>query len=110
MTKFLLSVGFIALAGLGTAHAQTAARGTFTSPAVRYEQRTEQTQQFEPRTRLRGRVAEVGAIPRAARGNPVQMINPRAPRRYYGHPEETVVADPQNPNRLVGVILFGLRW
>ncbi len=62
----------------------------------------------------------VGAFPRAARGNPLQMLNPRAPQRYRGTPDETVVADvsPTSPQRTrgesansyVGVILFGLRW
>jgi hypothetical protein len=104
MKKFFIAASLIGLAGIGTAQAQTA-RGTFTAPATAEPRR----EYFEQRTPLRGRTTEVGAIPRA-RGNPAQMLNPRAPRRYYGHPDETVVADPQNPNRIVGIIFFGLRW
>jgi hypothetical protein len=109
MKKFLLAAFVIGAAAIGsatTAEAQTTGvRGTFTHPHVPTE-RDRTLDRVTPRTTTR----EVGAIPRAARGNPAQMVNPRAPQRYYGHPEETVVTDPQNPNRVVGIILFGLRW
>ena len=53
----------------------------------------------------------VGAIPRAARGgNPIQMLNPRAPRRYFGPVNDTVTYDQDNPSRITGIIFFGLRW
>ncbi len=58
-----------------------------------------------------GKGQAAGALPRAARGgNPVQMINPTAPREYYGAPEDTVAPDTQDPRRYTGVILFGLRF
>lgn len=52
----------------------------------------------------------VGALPRAARGNPLQMVNPLAPRKYYGTPDETVTYDQYNPSHITGIIFFGLRW
>jgi hypothetical protein len=62
----------------------------------------------------------VGALSRAARGNPAQMINPAAPQRYYASPDETVSGeDPDrarnagaesNHFRSTGVILFGVRF
>ena len=62
----------------------------------------------------------VGAFVRGARGgNPIQLLNPRAPQRYRGAHEDTVVAEtsstPQrnlgeNPNRYAAVVLFGIRW
>ncbi len=57
----------------------------------------------------------VGAFPRVSR-NPIQLLNPLAPRRYYGPPEETVTWEPYfNRDRfsgspITGLILFGLRW
>ncbi|MGI9086212.1 MAG: hypothetical protein ACR2HH_00490 [Chthoniobacterales bacterium] len=64
----------------------------------------------------------VGAFVRGAHGgNPLQLINPRAPRKYRGSPEDTVVADtpssssPQrnrgeSPNRYAAVVLLGISW
>lgn len=109
MKKHLL-VGFVvALAAVGTAGAQS-----FQAPVTG----TKPVQQRPPAQVSPGR--PVGAIPRATRGNPLQLINPRAPQRYYGPPQETVVADDsaqdtqrsrgQSVNRYSGVILFGFRW
>ncbi len=63
----------------------------------------------------------IGAFPRAVRGgNPLQLVNPRAPGKFYASPQETVVAnesssDPQrgrgeSGNAYTGVVLFGFRW
>ncbi|CAN5304476.1 hypothetical protein BH20VER2_BH20VER2_04490 [soil metagenome] len=107
MKKLLIAAFVIGFAAIGhNSEAQTA-RGTFTAPSTADQRRDQVDQRRVPPP---SRTREVGAIPRAARGNPAQMLNPGAPQRYYGHPEETVVADPQNPNRTVGIILFGLRW
>ncbi|CAN5526396.1 hypothetical protein BH20VER1_BH20VER1_31480 [soil metagenome] len=107
MKKLLIAAFVIGFSALGhNAEAQTA-RGTFTAPATPEARRDQVDQRrVPPPTRTR----EVGAVPRAARGNPAQILNPLAPQRYYAPPEETVVADPQNPERTVGLILFGLRW
>ena len=57
----------------------------------------------------------VGALPRTAR-NPLQLLNPRAPQRYYAPPEETVTVNPYfereryTRHEITGIILFGLRW
>ncbi len=63
------------------------------------------------------RRGEIGAFPRGIRGgNPLQLINPRAPRRYYGAPQDTVTweqsyrGDPHTRSQITGVILFGIAW
>jgi hypothetical protein len=63
---------------------------------------------------------QVGALPRGGRGNPLHLFNPKAPRKYFGSPEETVVPDAyyfhapyevaREGARYTGLILFGLRW
>lgn len=67
----------------------TAAAQTFTAPVNRRaDQRTER-----PAPEL-SREPVTGVIPRALRGgNPLQMLNPRAPARY-GTAEQSVVFDP----------------
>ena len=109
MKKYLLAGLVIAAAAIGTANAQS-----FSAPAARS---TDRTRVERPVTPLPPR--SVGALPRTAR-NPVQLVNPAAPQRYYGPPEETVSGeDPQrarnaaaesNHFRSTGLILFGLRF
>ena len=112
MKKQLL-VGFlVTLAAVGTAGAQS-----FRAPVT--DSRQERVQR-PPAPVSPGKV--VGAFPRVgpAGGNPLQLINPGAPQRYYGPPQETVVAndlstEPQrnrgeSVNSYTGVILFGFRW
>ena len=106
MKTFLIASFLIVVAAI-SAEAQTqSVRGTLTAPTG--DTRTDRT---ERRTApVRARRAE-GALPRAARGgNPVQMINPAAPREYYGSVEDTVTYDPNDPRRVTGIILVGLRW
>jgi len=100
MKKTFFVAFLLIAAGLGTAGAQT-----FTAPVN--EPRRERVQRRPATVYER---APVGAIPRAARGNPIQMLNPRAPRKYYGTPDETVTYDQDNPSRITGIILFGFRW
>lgn len=100
MKKYLVAAVCIAAAGVGTAGAQT-----FTAPVG--ERRPETARRpppvvYEP--------VVTGAVPRAARGNPLQMLNPGAPDQYRGPVEDTVTYDPDNPSRVTGIILFGLRW
>ena len=104
MKTVLLAAFLIVIAAISSAEAQT--RQTFTAPTG--DARTDRTERrYAP---VRARPAE-GAIPRAARGgNPIQMFNPAAPRRYYGHVEDTVTYDPNNPSRITGIILVGIRW
>ena len=104
MKRYLVASVLVAVAAISTAEAQT--RQTFTAPAG--DARTERTQRRAAPTRARQ--AE-GAFPRAARGgNFFQLFNPMAPRRYYGSVEDTVTYDPNDPRRVTGLILFGIRW
>jgi len=100
MKKHLVVVFLFAVAGLATAGAQT-----FSAPVN--EQRREPVRRPPPQTYVR---PAVGALPRAARGNPIQMLNPRAPAKYYGSADETVTYDSYNPSHITGLIFFGLRW
>ena len=109
MKKFVI-LGFIIAAS--TAAAQTR---TFTAPTTTERTTTRTTRQETVRSTAR----PVGAFVRTSR-NPVQLINPLAPREYYGPPEETVATAPRNDRRpdevaksgpmFAGVILFGWRW
>ena len=109
MKKSLVVAFIVAAAGLSTAGAQT-----FTAKVDAAKQ--ERSRRYAP-VYSRG---PVGAFPRSARGNPIQMINPRAPQKYYGPPQETVVANdvPSSPghnrgesvNIYTGLILLGFRW
>ena len=103
MKKYLIAS---VLVGIAISSAEAQSRQTFTAPmGERRETATDRRPAPLPLRR------EAGAIPRAARGgNPAQMLNPMAPRQYYGAPEDTVTYDQNNPSRITGVILFGIRW
>ncbi len=104
MKTFLIASILILVAAASSAEAQT--RQTFTAPTG--DTRTDRTERRAAPTRVR---PTEGALPRAARGgNPLQMINPAAPRQYYGDVEDTVTYDPNDPRRITGIILVGLRW
>ena len=107
--KKLVILGLIAAAS--TAAAQTA---TFTAPTAHERTTTKTTKQEVVRSAPR----PVGAFVRTAR-NPIQLINPLAPREYYGPPDETVAMDQRDrrPDEVhksgplyTGVVLFGFRW
>lgn len=101
MKKHFLAAFILALAAAGTAHAQSFSAPTTDRTRERVERRT-------PPPVTRG---EAGAIPRAVRGgNPIQILNPRAPQRYFGHPNDTVTYDQDNPSHITGIILVGIRW
>ena len=109
MKKIVLVALVVLAAGIGTSEAQT--RASF---GARTGARGENLERRTPEPVRRG---EIGAVPRAVRGgNPVQMLNPGAPRRYYGAPQDTVTHEP-NFNRerntghtITGIILFGIVW
>ncbi len=102
MKKHFLAAFLFALAAAGTAHAQI-----FLCPHHRIGRATASNAGRRPPV-TRG---EAGAIPRAIKGgNPLQMLNPRAPQRYFGHPNDTVTYDQENPSHVTGIILFGIRW
>jgi hypothetical protein len=108
MKKFTI-LGLLIAAS--TAAAQTA---EFTAPVSRTRKTTATTKQEVVRSAPR----PVGAFVRTSR-NPVQLVNPAAPREYYAPPDETVVMDQRDrrPDEIAktgpvytGVILFGFRW
>lgn len=101
MKKYFLAALLLAVLAGGTAHAQNFSTSNNGQPRNRVGR------EFAPVT-TRG---EVGAFSRAARGgNPLQLLNPRAPAIYFGAPQETVTFDPYNPSHITGIILFGFRW
>jgi len=50
-----------------------------------------------------------GAIPRAASGNPLQMLNPKAPAKY-GNWVQSTSFDPNVPGKWKGIKLFEILW
>lgn len=100
MKKYLLVASLATLAALGTAKAQS-----FSAPVN--DNRQERVQR--PPAPV-SQTKTVGAFPRAARGNPLQMLNPRAPQKYRAAPPDTVTFDEANPSHITGIILFGFRW
>ncbi len=104
MKKTLLAALFLTVAGIVSAGAQTQ---TFTAPTNPHKG----TPKHAPVTT---QPRSIGAFPRVSR-NPLQLLNPRAPQRYYGPPQETVVYETENYEanhhpRVNGLILFGLAW
>ncbi len=101
MKKHLLAAALLFTVAAATAHAQSFTGQVNGKPRERVERRP------PPPVRM----GEAGAIPRAIRGgNPLQILNPRAPQRYFGHPYDTVTYDQENPSHITGIILFGIRW
>jgi hypothetical protein len=109
MKKYLI-LAFI----IGTTAGTYAQDHSFSARVTRQQRSVRQQQ-----TNAGPSVRQVGALPRAAQGNPIQLLNPAAPARYFGPPEETVApgVDAQAANaptrggpRYTGLILFGLRW
>ena len=88
--KTFLILGLVAAAMTASASAQN-----FAAPA-----RAPQPQRQKAPPPISRRDV-TGVIPRAIRGgNPLQMLNPRAPARY-GTAEESVVYEPNYPRRSV---------
>jgi hypothetical protein len=88
--KTFLFLGLVIAAMTASASAQN-----FTAPA-----RTQQMQRKKAPPPISRRDV-TGVIPRAVRGgNPLQMLNPRAPARY-GTAEESVLYEPSYPRRSV---------
>ena len=98
MKKYLL-IAFLAASAL------SAGAQTFTAPAG--ERRPQAAQRPPAPVYERG---VNGAFPRATRGNPLQMLNPRAPQKYRADVDDTITYDPYNPSRVTGIILLGFRW
>lgn len=101
MKKHLLVGSLLLAAAIGSAEAQE-----FRARAG--DERPQPRQRAAAPSRVR---PAAGGIPRGIRGgNPLQMLNPRAPQRYRGSIEDTVTYDQDNPSKITGIILFGIRW
>ena len=95
--KTYLILGLVIAGITASASAQS-----FTAPA-----RGRQVQRQKPPPPISRRDV-TGVIPRAIRGgNPLQMLNPRAPARY-GTAEESVTYDPLYPGKWKGIKFFTL--
>jgi hypothetical protein len=110
MKKIFLVALLVAAGGIATSEAQT--RASFRAQTGARSENLERGRTPEPTRR-----GEIGAIPRAVRGgNPVQMLNPQAPRRYFGAPQDTVTAEPYfnreryTGHHITGIILIGVVW
>ena len=109
MKKYFAAAFVIAAFAISTAGAQN-----LTTTVNGQQQQTKQKKQEAPVPRGKS----VGAFVRTA-GDPIQLVNPRAPQRYYGRVEDTVVQGDDFPpphnrgesiNRFAGVVLFGFTW
>ena len=109
MKKYIAAAFVLAAFALSTAGAQT-----LTTTVNGHQQQSKQQKQAA----VLPRPKTVGAFVRTA-GDPIQLVNPRAPQRYYGRVEDTVVEGDNNPpphnrgesvNRFAGVVLFGFTW
>jgi hypothetical protein len=82
-------------------------RATALSPTTSFEHRN-RAQQARPTILTERDVS--GVIPRAVRGgDPLQMLNPRAPAKY-GTAEENVSLDPDVPGKGNGIKLFNISF
>jgi hypothetical protein len=107
MKNYLLIGFLVGAATLATSGAQTQ---NFSAQGGSREGRMQR--QAPPAPARRG---EIGAFTRGVRGgNPLQLINPRAPRKYYGAPQDTVTweqrGDYYTRSQITGLILFGIVW
>ena len=110
MKKIFLVALLVSAAGIATSEAQS--RTSFRARADARGENIQQRRAPEPVRR-----GEIGAIPRAVRGgNPIQMLNPAAPRRYFGPPQDTVTWEPYfgrerySGHQITGIILVGIVW
>jgi hypothetical protein len=77
---------------------------TLTAPVTPAKQRT------KPAPPISQRQAVDGIVPRAIRGgNPLQMLNPRAPRKY-GTSLEALSYAQEDPNKWRGIKFFEFRF
>jgi len=71
---------------------------------------TQTKQRHRPAPPISQKSAVDGVVPRAIRGgNPLQMLNPRAPRKY-GTSQEAVSYDQDEPYKWRGIKLFEFRF
>jgi hypothetical protein len=104
MKTYLIATLLIA-AAISTVAAETpTASGNFTAPTAPSQQR------HRPAPPISQKTTVDGVVPRAIRGgNPLQMLNPRAPRKY-GTSQEAVSYDQDEPYKWRGIKLFEIRF
>ncbi len=101
--KTYLIVLFLIAAAVTAADAQTQ-KQTFTAPVTHPKHRPRPAPPISQKTEVDG------VVPRAIRGgNPLQMFNPNAPRKY-GTSQEAVTYDPNDPYRWRGIKFFEFRF
>lgn len=99
MKKILLVSALVFAWSAGWAHGQGLSTSVGANPQVTIPSKPKALPPLTP-------TARGGVIPTAVRnGNPLQMLNPRAPARY-GNSQEHVTFDPNNPGKPTGVKLF----
>ena len=100
-TKTLIACLVVGLLTLGQPVWAASNRATALSRTTTFEQRQRAQQARQPAALSERNVS--GVIPRAIwGGNPLQMLNPRAPAKY-GTAEENVSLDPDVPGRGNGI-------
>jgi hypothetical protein len=100
MKTYLIATLLIA-AALTPAIAETK---TFTAPVTHAKARPRTAPPISQKTEVDG------VVPRAIRGgNPLQMFNPKAPRKY-GTSQEAVSYDQNDPNKWRGIKFFEFRF
>src|ERR1700730_17983406 len=103
-TKTFISCLAAMLLALGQS---TWAAGNSRSHTASLQQRYHVRQTHRPAPTSQQAVS--GVIPRALRGNPLQMLNPLAPARY-GTAEDNVSLDPDVPGRGNGINFFSISF
>ncbi len=99
MKKLLLVSALVFAGSVGWAHGQELTTSVRAKPQVIIPAKPRPAPPLTP-------TARGGVIPTAIRnGNPLQMLNPRAPARY-GNSQEHVSQDPNDPGKPTGVKLF----
>ena len=98
MKTFLITASLTAAAIL-TGHAET-----FTAPSSKTKAHA------RPAPPISKKIEVDGVVPRAIRGgNPLQMFNPKAPRKY-GTSLEAITYDQDDPGKWRGIKFFEFRF
>ncbi len=109
MKKVFVFTSLAAAALISTAAAQTTDTPAYSSEAQSFRAPIAGPRPQEPRTPPApiDRSGAVGSVQRAARhGNPLELLNPRAPAEKYGTAEENTSFDPNEPGKPKGFKLF----
>jgi hypothetical protein len=107
-TKILIVCLAAAFLTLGQPGRAASNRPSASPHTTSFEARQRARQTHRPATVSEQTVS--GVIPRAIRGgNPLQMLNPRAPAKY-GTAEDNVSLDPDVPGKGNGIKLFSISF